>query len=65
MRLVKTQSHTSDRQGYEAGKIRKKRKEGLALRNRNNRQRKPSPYHPQGERGEKVSTEKLKVSIKT
>ena len=40
MRLPKTHSHTSERQGNEAGKVRKKRERkedlGLALRGRNN-----------------------------
>ena len=37
MRLLKTHSHTSERQGNEAGKVRQKieRKEGLAVRGRN------------------------------
>ena len=37
MRLLKTHSHTSKRQGYEADKelLKKERKEGLAVRDRN------------------------------
>ena len=66
MRLLKTHSHPFERQGCEAGKVCQKKKEMPSQKGREYiRQREPSPYHPQRRWGEKLSTEKRKISTKS
>ena len=65
MLLLKTRSHTSERQGYEAGKVRQTKRNkclGLAVRDRNKSSTKPIDKLPAARWSETVSTEKRKIS---